>query len=686
MLPTAAGEISAWAALGVAAWSHSALAFRWSETLIDGLLAAVLVVLLGLRVTRLLPRLRRRLGRRLGEPPATAFFVLPFMVYLALLPWTTSHRAPDGDEPYYLLITHSLAFDFDTDLTDDYADDEAQRFVDRTLEPQFGDPIGSRGELYSRHGTTLPLLLAPAYRAAGKHGALAMMAALAAGLAWAFVRAARHDYADKPRAVLVAWAVLAFSPPLVLYAHQIWIEVPAALLVVLAWDAARVIEGDPRPSPKRWLALLLPLVALPLLKLRFAAIALPLLALVAARLGVRARRVLFLAGIGFAAFLALVLAVNWLRFGNPLKYIHIRPATFLTAPTVYLNNLLGLGFDGAFGLVPSAPIWATAIAGVVFWVQRRARLLADAAVLFGIYLIVVVGSNAEWYGAWSPPFRYAMVTLPFVGLALTEALAAPRTRGARMTWATLVTATAALGVLWIVLPGWTYNLADGTSHLTDALSASFQADLGRFVPSMVRPRLATWCVSVMALALVPVAWRTQFGLGRRRGSSRWETDLGVALALLTVPAWLLAARQLPTHVIEFEDAQVRAEGGALDPPRWTPGRYRFRGGWNLDAGSSIRAPVVSGGGRLAIRLAWRPQCDGAVIELGTERKVLERKSVPDSNDAWSTIDFGPVEWPKFPDGRSLVLTVAGNARTAACSILLDRAVLAWDPTSDPPGT
>ena len=92
----------------------------------------------------------------------------------------TGHRQPDGDEPFNLLITHSLAYDFDADLTNNYARGDWKHFMERPIEPQPGDPRGPHGEIYSRHNELLPLLLAPAYRLAGRIGALAMMAMLTA--------------------------------------------------------------------------------------------------------------------------------------------------------------------------------------------------------------------------------------------------------------------------------------------------------------------------------------------------------------------------------------------------------------------------------------------------------------------------------------------------------------------------
>ena len=163
----------------------------------DEVLAAGLLLVLGCRVARQTAALRPLLGERLPRRPSILFFLLPLTVYIAILPWSARHRQPDGDEPFYLLITHSLAYDLDADLTNNYAHGDWRHFMDRPIEPQPGDPVGPNGEKYSRHNELLPMALAPAYRLAGKTGALAMMALMTAALAWLTLRLARH-YVPRP--------------------------------------------------------------------------------------------------------------------------------------------------------------------------------------------------------------------------------------------------------------------------------------------------------------------------------------------------------------------------------------------------------------------------------------------------------------------------------------------------------
>ncbi|MFP5286126.1 MAG: hypothetical protein ACLGI9_10350, partial [Thermoanaerobaculia bacterium] len=186
-------------------------------------IAAGLALLLACRVARQARAFRPLLGERLPDHLPAVFFLLPLIAYVAVLPWSTAHRQPDGDEPWYLLITHSLAYDFDSDLTDNYAREDWRHFMDRPIQPQPGDPVGPEGELYSRHNEALPLALAPAYRLGGKTGALAMMAAFTAALAWATLRLVRRYFPDHPGEALAAWAIFAFAPPVLLYATQVWV-------------------------------------------------------------------------------------------------------------------------------------------------------------------------------------------------------------------------------------------------------------------------------------------------------------------------------------------------------------------------------------------------------------------------------------------------------------------------------
>lgn len=667
----AAAELGATAALVVAALARPALGFALPAEVI----AAGFVVVLADRVARQLLALRPLLGRELPDRPSALFFLLPLVVYLALLPWSAGHRQPDGDEPFYLLITHSLAYDFDADLTDDYAAGDWRHFMDRPIEPQPGDPVGPGGELYSRHNEMLPLVLAPAYRLAGKWGALATMAALTAALGWVTLRLARHYGRRNPGEALAAYALAAFTPPLLLYAGQVWVEVPAALLLVVALDrilATRHHRGH-LWSWREWLGIGLPVLLLPLVKIRFMLLAAPLLALGWWHAG-RPRKPVILLGVALGAVGGGILLHNQLVYGNPLK-IHQWHELELTSYSLldYARGFSGLFYDAAFGLFACAPLWLILIPAVFVAAARRRMVLVDLTVLSLPYALVTV-PRMEWFGGWSPPFRYALVVLPLLALATIPLLARRRRGGARALLAGLAVLTLVLTLLWVAVPGWTYNFADGRTYLLDHLGTRLGADVARLFPSSVRPRTATWLWPLVTLAAVPLVWWWPRRLLRRR-PALW----GAAGLLAAAAAFAVAAGRLPTRVVEFEDPWVVKTGGHLHPDRWVIARPRFIGGWVLRGGDEARAPVVAGGGEVAVRLHVdviknRPATFG--LELRAGRRVIHRWRV-DGDPRWEWLTVGPVAWPA---GEPLVVAASDPDREGddpANGIVLDRAVLDW---------
>ncbi len=673
-----AGELGALAAviLLVFARPHLALAA------IDEILAAGLLLVLACRVARQTVALRPLLGERLPRRPSILFLLLPLTAYLAILPWSTRHRPLDGDKPFNLLLTHSLAYDFDADLTNNYAHGDWRYFMDRPIGPQEGDPVGPHGEKYSRHNDLLPMVLAPAYRLAGKMGALTTMALLTATLAWLTLRLARHYYPDLPGEALAGWALVAFTPPLLLYSYQVWVEVPAALLTALALD--RILstgKGDPgggRWGRKEWLGLGLPVLLLPLVKIRLVLISGPLLLLGWWRAGRPHRSLLILAGL-LAAVAAGMLLYNQILYSNPLK-IHtwreVDPSHY--GPAEYFKGMSGLFFDSAFGLFGCAPVWMILLPAFVLLTARRSPLLLHMVVLSAPYLVIVV-PRLEWYGGWSPPFRYALLAMPLFGIALAPLLAGVRERpGAQALLGALSALTLALTLLWVAMPGWTYNFADGRSYALDALSGRLGTDAARFFPSSIRTRTATWAWPLLSIPLVSLLWWLP---GRTRRPRRWPAGApalaGIALMLAGAALLPAAAARVPTRVVEFEDPQVLKSGGHPHPDRWVVERTRYRGGWVLRVGEHLEAPVAPGGRRVKLRLfaeLIRNQPVPYTLDISQGGRLLAAWT-PGRERVWETIEVGPIDWRA---GEPLVLTAHGPAPPGALNgAILDKVAFEW---------
>jgi hypothetical protein len=631
----------------------------------DAVFACGYFALLAVAVWRTALILRPLLAATLlPAKPSALFFLLPLVVYTAILPWSLE-RPPDGDEPYYLLLTHSLAHDFDTDLTNNYRAGDARHFIDRPLEPQMGDPRGPNGEILSRHNALLPLLLVPLYWVGGRLGAAFGMAAMTAALAWVFLRLAHHWVPGRPRAVFQVWLLFTFGPPLLFYSHQIWIEVPAALLWAVAWERLLALDaGEGRRDARGLLAFGLPLAVLPLLKIRLLLAALPLVVLALYRLRVgRGRRWLPVAFFGLTV--GALMLYNAFFFGNPFKmYSWGDIALIFADPGAHLRGLAGIFYDCAFGLFAAAPLWAL-LPTAALALFREARPLA----LQGLWLVLPYtlgfAPRLEWYGGWAPAFRYPLVFLPLLAVVLTFALDRRRP-WLRPAWAALGTATVALTLLWLTVPGLTYNLADGSNHLLTQAGDRLALDLGRFFPSMVRLRPATFAVVALALLLAPLLLlRRPRGLRwRRLGAPAGLLALGLAAAVLP---WL--GHAAPTATVEIEDAWVAKHGGTLYPERWTLSRPSFRGGWMLQPGDTARAPVVAGGRQVIIELAaHNPNQRLEMLELRAGDQVLAEWPVP-AGYVFHQSTFGPFDWPP---GAPLILRASGQG-----ALIVDRADLSW---------
>jgi len=473
-----------------------------------------------------------------------------------------------------------------------------------------------------------------------------------------------------------------------LYSTQVWTEVPAALLTLLALDQilrlgaqvdkdAEAFSGQPPGwSWKRWLGIGLPVLLLPLLKIRFMLLAAPLLFL-AWWYARRPWRPLLLLGVALALVGGGILAFNTLQFGNPLKIHSVEElALHQRTGADYVEGGLGFFFDTAFGLFPAAPIWLLSLPALFCLYRRHRFLLRDLVIVAAPYLLVVA-PRGEWYGGWSPPFRYGLFTLPLLGIALIPLLADRRRPGARALLTGLTALTLLLTLIWLAVPGWTYNFADGRTYLLDHLSRQLGADAARFFPSSVRPRWASylWPPALTALTLL-LWWWPRRGSSARLQKAGALGIAGIFVLLATVP---FATTHFATRTVEVEDPWVRKDRGHSFPDRWVIERTRYKGGWILRPGESLEIPVVSGGAQAQIQVAARfirnnDQAHWLVLTAGD--RVLARWK-PAEGSEWLEPVFGPFPWT---DGESLRVSIErspGPRPKRPSGFHLDRAVLSW---------
>jgi len=446
----------------------------------------------------------------------------------------------DGDEPFYLLVTESLVRDLDLDLANQYRELARSETGRLDLAPQPGDPVGEHGERYSRHEPFLPLLMVPGYFFAGLHGALATIALFGVLLVRSTIRW-MEDEGISDEAARAVFPLFAFAPPVLFYATRIWPEVPAAFCFV------EVLRGMRNERGKRWVPALLALV---LLKLRFVLVG------AACVLLLRKKRLIVL--------LAIPLAIAFLVTGS---MTNVHTWRELIPTLTHATGFFGLLADGMSGIAFQAPFYLLGLFALTRWrtMPRGFRLGILASLLYLFYLL----PRPEWFGGWAPPLRYIVFLMPVLALGA----AAVWDRISRGAIAIIAVWTAGLVIHGLAHPWRLFHEATGENAIGEWLSRLHQSDFSRLFPSFIRPNHATW-IGAAAVILLLFALR------------RYAFDLTIPLVTIGLAVGFLFARQ-PGVRIEFEDAHVVHNGGALYPPVYTVMRISLRGGWILEQGEEL---------------------------------------------------------------------------------------------------
>lgn len=438
--------------------------------LLRGPLGAV-VVAGGLLVT---------VGRALGSRVSVALpaltprnaFLLGIVLYLPLGLWYASRLRVSGDEPHYLLMAQSLWREGDLQVEDNLAREDFLEYTPGPVRPHYGAPRKD-GRPYPAHSPGLPALMAPVYALGGRLLCIALLGAMAAGVAASTLALARDLGLGREAE---GWAfAAALGPPLLFYSFHVYTEVPSALAIVLA---LRFVLA-PAPSAAAAIGAALCASALPWLHVKMipAAAALGVLALARLR------------GRPLAAFAATaaVMAAGYMGyyqsvFGRPtpLALYGGVPTDVAFSP---LRALGGLLLDRSFGLWPHAPVFVLLLA---FTTAPTVRRVAPAAWgLMGVLVAVILPALSwrMWWGGQCPPARFLVPAIPIlalaagVGAATARGLARWRGPLAAGGFLLALTMTADPGALLLL------NRANRPTRVWSSLAGE-GVDLGRYLPSL----------------------------------------------------------------------------------------------------------------------------------------------------------------------------------------------------------
>jgi hypothetical protein len=432
--------------------------------------------------------------------------------------------AGTGDDPHYKAIAHSIAFDRDLDVTDEYAL-EGERIVGGRLEPELHARPGRDGRLRPVHDVGWPLLASPWYRASSALADLADRAIPPAILARVRLNRAlvlRHLLSFLTIA-LTAWlavllmsvfdglgggarpawwaALLVLSPPILSHAYLFFTEIVSAVLVL--WTLIRIRQAGARPWAW-WLAGFVTGYLL-LVHVRNVGLVAGLTAVALYHLSGRpdTRRLMFWFAGGLVPPVVARTLLTWHFWGAWLFTPHVRPGPSGDgAAGEFGIRLAGLLIDQEHGLLLTAPVFLLVPAGVWLLWRRDRSLAAPLLGLTGAYVLTIAlpGLNPHgWRGGWSPAARFLVPIAPLLAV-FVYAVASRAGRLSRVVWIVVGLQASISAYLW-QHPKLTWDDGDGASALLTAIDGGTGL-LSSSVPALAAPLTPRmWVVIAAGLVL-----------------------------------------------------------------------------------------------------------------------------------------------------------------------------------------
>ncbi len=187
-------------------------------------------------------------------------FLTAFLIYNLATAFLVSRGLSfSGDEPYYLLTSHSLLQDQDINLANNYADQDYFHFYSREKQPNFRLGMyaraGKQGRdyIYPINLFGVSILVLPWYWLSQffSGGILTFIIKSSLSLWGALLGVQIYLFAkekwERERLALILWFFYAFSSPLLFYSIHVYPEVPIALFSIFIF---RKINSPQKPSLK----------------------------------------------------------------------------------------------------------------------------------------------------------------------------------------------------------------------------------------------------------------------------------------------------------------------------------------------------------------------------------------------------------------------------------------------------
>jgi hypothetical protein len=483
---------------------------------------------------------------RITRPGLTALavFLISFVVFASLTQRFSNIMGwPTGDEPYYLLIAHSIIHDHDIELTNNFNNKDYWHYYPGELYPLHEAKTIVPG-LYSKHAPGVSVIIAPAYALDDWRGTIYLYNFFGALLA-ANIYLLAYEISRKQWVALLLWLTLSFTNPLMSYTFLIFPALISALMTVYAFRRIR-LDGKVAPltanGPIRMFFIGICLGGMPWLHARFLPISFVLFAYLVWREVTARRRARasaqasapgpaeqstdvsapaaapagprFVQGWAIVTRLAAFFVPAVICAVLLLAYFKILYGTFLPnysdhagmgSPGEWVVAIFGSFLDQQWGLFIYAPVLILAIAGFIWMIRQRKREDLFWIAATSIPYAIVIITYKQWWGEWCPAARYWVSLVPLMAVPLAYLLSAPLRRRFWLLYGLLGGLSWAIMAIFMYEPHVMYNHPTGSSHLFEWLVHG--EALQPLVPTYFRPEwINVWLTIIYVELVIFIVW------------------------------------------------------------------------------------------------------------------------------------------------------------------------------------
>lgn len=499
-------------------------------------------------------------------PRGLDIFIILFFLYFFISPWVDKITPPQGDEPYFLLLTHSMIYDHDINLYNNFIHKDYLKFsplITHQLTPQPQDII-KPGYYLSHHFPMFPALLIPGYALAGRIGVIWEMNLMTALLMSLLYRLSCQLIQSRKGALLGTLCV-ALSSPIVVYAGLAYREIPVALLLMTLLYQGRQIFTKEK---EQWYSLPFLVLLLVLLGPRYSIPALPFIVYLVYSFWKNHDKKMFLLLILVGAGIFVALGGYYIFFQkNFLEQLLYGESVSLKK---FPSNFTGLFFDQQWGIFFVAPVYVLFIFGFITFYQRSKKE-ALALLFMCIPYILFVSFFVNAFGWASPAPRYLVCILPIAGIFLSAFFSKELTPVFIYLAALLGFFSGIISWIYTLLPSLRESLYHSMKNqILSEMGKGIHADIGRFFPSFLRWNEACMIVPILGLLIIG-SLIYMYLRPPKQGEYQKPVFQPVYFSFFSigiVSVLLNSAVYTPVHIIEPEDGETTQSNVGRHYPRY----------------------------------------------------------------------------------------------------------------------